>query len=115
MDGKLKSNLTETNPLLTDRYDTESAQSAVNNLPKWRKYAKLAAKRSRYYIPITGWLPKYDKSLLVADLTAGLSTAAMIIPQSMAYATTLMKIEPVYGLYASIFPAIIYALFGTSK
>ncbi|CAN5870951.1 sulfate permease [soil metagenome] len=38
----------------------------------------------------------------------------MLVPQSMAYAL-LAGLPPIYGLYASTVPAIVYALFGTSK
>ncbi|CAN5527194.1 sulfate permease [soil metagenome] len=38
----------------------------------------------------------------------------MLVPQSMAYAL-LAGLPPIYGLYASTVPAILYALFGTSK
>ncbi|CAN5856582.1 sulfate permease [soil metagenome] len=38
----------------------------------------------------------------------------MLVPQSMAYAL-LAGLPPIYGLYASTIPAILYALFGTSR
>jgi MFS superfamily sulfate permease-like transporter len=41
----------------------------------------------RRFIPILGWLPGYPSEWLRLDLVAGLSTAAVLIPQSMAYAT----------------------------
>ena len=53
------------------------------------------------------------RSVFGADLTAGLTVAAMLIPQSMAYAT-LAGLPPVVGLYASILPTLSYAIFGTS-
>ena len=40
--------------------------------------------------------------------------AIVLIPQAMAYAQ-LAGFEPIYGLYASIVPLIIYALLGTSR
>src|SRR6188768_4181753 len=45
---------------------------------------------------------------------AGLTVGVMLIPQAMAYAM-LAGIPPIYGLYASTFPAIIYGLLGTCR
>ena len=47
-------------------------------------------------------------------MSAGLVITVMLVPQSMAYAL-LAGLPPIYGLYASTVPAILYALFGTSK
>lgn len=66
------------------------------------------------YIPITDWLRDYEISHLKKDLRAGLTVGILLIPQSMAYAM-LAGLPPVYGLYASIAPLIIYAVFGTSR
>lgn len=60
------------------------------------------------------WLKDYDRSALHKDLSAGLIVAVILIPQGMAYAL-LAGLPPVYGLYASVVPAIVYALFGTSR
>ncbi len=45
---------------------------------------------------------------------AGLTVAIMLIPQGMAYAL-LAGMPPVYGLYASIVPVLMYAVLGTSR
>ncbi len=45
---------------------------------------------------------------------AGLTVGVMLIPQGMAYAM-VAGLPPVYGLYASTLPAIVYAWFGTSR
>ena len=66
------------------------------------------------YIPITDWIGSYDKQSFKYDLRAGLTVGIMLIPQGMAYAM-LAGLPPVYGLYASIVPLIIYAIFGTSR
>ena len=62
------------------------------------------------------WLPEVltDKLYLSRDVIAGITIAMIIIPQSMAYAS-LASVPPVYGLYASLLPVAIAALFGSSR
>lgn len=66
------------------------------------------------FLPITKWLPNYKREFLSGDVSAGLTVGIMLIPQGMAYAL-IAGLPPVYGLYASIVPQLIYALFGTSR
>ena len=66
------------------------------------------------YLPILQWLPNYKKEHLNGDLFAGLTVGIMLIPQGMAYAL-IAGLPPVYGLYASIVPQLIYAILGTSR
>ncbi len=66
------------------------------------------------YMPSIAWMRDYDSGDLRGDLTAGVTTAVMLIPQGMAYAM-LAGLPPIHGLYASIVPLAIYALFGTSR
>jgi SulP family sulfate permease len=68
----------------------------------------------KQYMPILDWLPNYQKSWLSGDLFAGLTVGVMLIPQGMAYAL-IAGLPPVYGLYASVVPQLIYAMFGTSR
>jgi SulP family sulfate permease len=62
------------------------------------------------------WLPEVltDKLYLSRDVISGITIAMIIIPQSMAYAS-LASVPPVYGLYASLLPVAIAALFGSSR
>ncbi len=60
------------------------------------------------------WLPKYKKSYFGKDIVAGLTVGIILIPQGMAYAM-IAGLPPVYGLYASIFPVLVYAFLGTSR
>jgi SulP family sulfate permease len=59
------------------------------------------------------WLKLYRRDQLPGDISAGLVVAMMMIPQGMAYAL-VAGLSPVVGIYASILPPIVYALFGSS-
>lgn len=68
---------------------------------------------SRYF-PILEWGRTYDRTVLSNDLMAAVIVTIMLIPQSLAYAL-LAGLPPVVGLYASILPLVLYAIFGTSR
>ncbi|KLI62907.1 SulP family inorganic anion transporter [Aurantiacibacter marinus] len=68
---------------------------------------------SRYF-PILEWGRTYNRSVLSHDLLAAVIVTIMLIPQSLAYAL-LAGLPPVVGLYASILPLVLYAIFGTSR
>jgi high affinity sulfate transporter 1 len=59
-------------------------------------------------------LPDYRRDWLSADLVAGMTTAAVVIPKAMAYAT-IAGLPIQVGLYTAFVPAIIYAVLGTSR
>jgi len=65
------------------------------------------------YLPFLNWLRHYRREHLPSDVVAGIVTAIMLIPQSMAYAQ-LAGLPPQIGLYASVAPLVVYALLGTS-
>lgn len=56
----------------------------------------------------------YRRAALRPDIIAGLSVAAYLVPQVMAYAT-LAGITPVAGLWACLLPMLLYAFLGTSR
>ena len=68
----------------------------------------------------TEWAPGvaqfrgYKRAWLRGDLLAGLTVAAYLIPQVMAYAT-LAGLSPIVGLWAALAPLLIYALLGSSR
>lgn len=64
--------------------------------------------------PCFAWLKDLEFSTVKADFIAGLSVALVLIPQSMAYAQ-LAGLPAYYGLYASLFPPLLAALFGSSN
>ena len=66
------------------------------------------------YLPILTWGRHYDRSALMNDLVAAVIVTIMLIPQSLAYAL-LAGLPPEAGIYASIAPILLYAVFGTSR
>ena len=67
----------------------------------------------RRLVPALDWLPRYDRSHLRADAIAGVTTASVIVPKAMAYAT-LAGLPVQAGLYTVLLPTFVYALLGTS-
>jgi len=66
------------------------------------------------YLPILEWLPKYTWQQGRSDLVAGLTAGVLLVPQSIAFAT-IAGVPPIYGLYASVVPMMLYAFFGTCR
>ncbi len=66
------------------------------------------------YLPIADWLYSYQKDWLRPDIVAGLTTAAVVIPKAMAYAT-IAGLPVQVGLYTALVPMAIYALMGSSR
>ena len=65
-------------------------------------------------LPVLDWGRRYDRATLASDLVAALIVTIMLIPQSLAYAL-LAGLPPEVGLYASVAPLLLYAVFGTSR
>jgi len=66
----------------------------------------------RRWFPFLGWFPLHRDNLR-ADVTAGITVALILVPQSMAYAA-LAGLPVVYGLYAAFVPVIVASLWGSS-
>ena len=66
------------------------------------------------YLPVLTWGRTYTRQSFTNDLTAAIIVTIMLIPQSLAYAM-LAGLPPQMGLYASILPITLYAVFGTSR
>ncbi|CAH2229259.1 jg23726 [Pararge aegeria aegeria] len=83
---------------------------------KWRvvgrKLCNLESWRRR--VPITIWLPSYSADSLLRDIIAGVTVGLTSIPQGIAYAM-VAGLPPQVGLYSSIFPGVVYAIFGSCK
>jgi high affinity sulfate transporter 1 len=65
-------------------------------------------------VPAVGWLATYERPWLRADVVAGLTTAAVVIPKAMAYAT-IAGLPVEVGLYTALVPMAVYAALGTSR
>jgi len=70
-------------------------------------------KRIAAYLPIVDWLKGYRGDTLLSDGLAAVIVTLMLVPQALAYAL-LAGLPPEVGLYASMIPLVVYALFGTS-
>jgi SulP family sulfate permease len=60
------------------------------------------------------WIRDYRGEWLKADVVAGLTAAAVVIPQAMAYAT-IAGLPVQIGLYTALVPTVVYAVLGTSR
>lgn len=60
------------------------------------------------------WLPGVRRDDVRADLLAAVTGAIVVLPQGVAFAT-IAGMPPEYGLYAGMIPAIIAALWGSSR
>jgi high affinity sulfate transporter 1 len=65
-------------------------------------------------VPVLSWLPRYERDWLRADTVAGITTASVVVPKAMAYATLAGTAVQV-GLYTALVPMAVYALLGTSR
>ncbi|WP_125554127.1 SulP family inorganic anion transporter [Salibacterium salarium] len=63
--------------------------------------------------PIQSQTKGYNLKTLRQDSYAGLMVAFLLVPQAIAYAI-LAGVPAVHGLYASIFPMLVYSLVGSS-
>jgi sulfate permease, SulP family len=69
---------------------------------------------------ISDWAPGlaqfrgYERDWLRGDVVAGVTVAAYLVPQVMAYAT-VAGLAPVVGLWAALVPLAVYAVLGSSR
>jgi len=65
-------------------------------------------------LPFLRWWPMVNRQTLRADIQAGLTGAVIVLPQGVAFAL-IAGLPPVYGLYTAMVPAVVAALFGSSR
>jgi sulfate permease, SulP family len=86
-----------------------TASHAEPRAARWRR--RLTPRR---LFPVLEAVRGYGRRTLTADLTAGLTVGAVLIPQGMAYAL-LAGLPPEAGLYAAVLPLLAYAALGGSR
>lgn len=65
-------------------------------------------------LPVLDWLPRYRGAWLPGDLVAGATVWAVVVPQSIAYAS-VVGVPAEYGLYTALGAAVVFALFTTTR
>jgi sulfate permease, SulP family len=67
-----------------------------------------------FRFPVPDWIRAYHREWIMLDVAAGLTTAAVVMPKAMAYAT-IAGLPVQVGLYTAFLPMVIYAALGTSR
>lgn len=71
-------------------------------------------RRWHAWVPGLATLAHYQRAWLLPDVVAGLVLTAVLIPVGMGYAEA-SGVPAIYGLYATIVPLLVYAVFGPSR
>jgi high affinity sulfate transporter 1 len=66
------------------------------------------------WLPGVALLRQYERGWLRHDIVAGLVLTTMLVPVGIAYAEA-SGVPGIYGLYATIVPLLVYAIFGPSR
>lgn len=98
--------------LMTWRFG-RPADEAPHIAPSATKQKFDAAARLRRMMPFLDWLPMVNRTTFRADLFAGMTNAAIVLPQGIAFAA-IAGLPPQYGLYTAMVTPVIAALFGSS-
>ena len=103
------------------RFDDMFEKREEEKVPLWTTFRKRCVcspscfgERILGLFPFIATLRTYKvKQYLIRDLLAGVSVGMIHIPQGMGFAI-LTSVAPVYGLYSSFWPVLIYFFFGSS-
>jgi sulfate permease, SulP family len=92
-----------------------ATKETAENLEPTRSESEPAARRGWYNIfPALTWLRAYQPKWLRADLIAGVTLAAYLMPAGLADAS-LANLPPEAGLYACLFSGLVFWLFCSSR
>lgn len=92
---------------------TDEAQGEPTGWTRLRDRAQLG-QIARRYLPITGWLPGYDRAALRPDVLSAITSWGVMVPVALAYAG-LAGVPPEVGLVTAFTAMAAYAVFGTSR
>jgi high affinity sulfate transporter 1 len=90
----------------------DASRRRVPRDPRFRHSPRHSAGAVR--LPAPPWMRDYRRAWLRPDLVAGLTTAAVVIPKALAYAT-IAGLPVQVGLYTCFAPMLIYAFLGSSR
>ncbi|XP_068093729.1 anion exchange transporter isoform X3 [Hyperolius riggenbachi] len=66
-------------------------------------------------LPILQWAPRYNlRQDFIPDCVSGMALTVYQVTQGLAFAV-MSSVHPVFGLYGSFFPPLIYAIFGMGQ
>lgn len=72
------------------------------------------SRKKRDFLSHLDWVKGYSPRVFTDDLIAAIIVTILLVPQALAYAI-LAGLPPQVGIYASVFPLVAYALFGSSR
>jgi high affinity sulfate transporter 1 len=85
-----------------------------STLPAERPSRTGSGKGPVHWLPGVTALKNYELRWLRSDIVAGIVLSTMLVPVGIAYAVA-SGVPAIYGLYATIIPLLVYALFGPSR
>ena len=111
--GYFSSSLIRTSSIGENRLQNRYMQTTPTAAPSpfAREASPLGVRR---WVPGLNTLLDYQTAWIAKDVVAGVALTAILIPVGMGYAEA-SGLPPIQGLYASIIPLLVYALFGPSR
>src|SRR6187397_1844654 len=70
--------------------------------------------KPKKHLSFMGGILPIDRTLVPIDIVAGITLAALAIPEVMGY-TNIARMPVVTGLYTIVIPTALFALFGSSR